>query len=245
MNVGERLSLMQPFSPSSLKTFVQCPYKFKAQYIDKSVKFVQSAAAARGERLHELMEKAINEGWDAVVWDDEQSRPNAERFIQGFAALKQNGWELYTEVATATHGTDIADFWDKTTIIRCRIDVYAVHPDSDTVLVFDHKTGRKYDTDKLQLQLNAVCLQPITGRSKYLVAFDYLDSGDVAEQFIDVSGVNLAKTDAADIAASPCPEFLSALSRAITAAFTGDFPRTTNRFCSWCQVADCPHAGGK
>ena len=68
------------FSPSNLKTFVQCPYKFKAMNIDKSVPYVQNEAAKRGEHLHELMEQAVKTGWNSIVWDDDKSRANRSKY---------------------------------------------------------------------------------------------------------------------------------------------------------------------
>lgn len=239
-----------PLSPSALKTFVQCPYKFYATYVARTVEYRQGEAAARGERLHDLMEHAINERWDgaafAARWDDARSRPHAEAFARMFHSLMGAGWEARTEYAIATDGRGKAvDFWDKgpDNLLRCRIDVMLAHPQSDTVLVFDHKTGRRYESDRIQLQVNAVCLVPFTGRTRYTVSFDYLDSGELVTEDIDVAGVDLSARDPVAIAQSPCPELAQALAALGEARAAGAWERRRNRFCRWCGATDCAHAG--
>lgn len=239
-----------PLSPSALKAFSQCPYKFYATYIGKTVEYHQGEAAARGERLHDLMEHAINERWDAArfaaQWDDAKSRPHAERFAGMFHSLMDSGWAVRTEYAIATdgHGGRV-DFWDKTdaNFMRCRIDVMMTHPDSDVVLIFDHKTGRRYESDRIQLQVNAACLVPYTGKTRYTVSFDYLDSGDLVTEDIDVSGLDLSESDPLRYAQSPCPELAHTLAELGDARKSGAWAKRRNRFCRWCGATDCEFAG--
>lgn len=234
------------FTPSNLKSFMQCPAKFKAMYVDKTVQYQQSESAARGERLHELMERAIQSGWSAVDWVDDLSRPHAQAVASTMQHLRVCGWHIRTEMSVAISADGKAlDFWDKSpdNFMRCRIDVMAIHPDSDTVLIFDHKTGKKYELDKLQLQFNAVCLVPVTHRTKYLVTFDYLDNGDVVTEELDVRKVNLHESDPVAFMLSPCAELLQAIDGAEAAFKRDDWPQHPNRFCKWCGVMTCPHAG--
>lgn len=234
------------FSPSSLKTFVQCPYKFKAMQIDKSVKWVQSPAAKRGEELHALMENACNNGWDTITWTDEASREHAYKFVQTIESMKQDGWRIYTEQGIGTDGYGHAlDFWDKApnNFLRCRIDLYATHPKYDTVMIFDWKSGKSYDVDDLQLQVNAACLQTLCHINHYITAFCYLDSGDVRSQEINVQGLNIRETDPIKFVNSPCLEMMNAINGAQQAIATGKFLKTKNRFCKWCQVKECMYAG--
>lgn len=236
------------FSPSNLKTFVQCPAKFKAMNIDKTVPYVQSKQAKRGEQLHALMETASNYGWKEVQWTDTKSKAYAEGFIKNVWALKKNGWEIHTEtdVATDGYGNSI-DYWAKApqNFLRCRIDLYAQHPEKDYVIVLDWKSGRAYDADKLQLQANAVCLRDKTHVNKYLIGFAYLDSGAVKYEKIDVDGVDLREKDPLKFASSPCLELLNAIDGATRAIATNKFIPNKNRFCSYCPLYEggmCVHS---
>ncbi len=234
------------YSPSSLKTFVQCPYKFKAMQIDKSVKWEQNESAKRGEQLHALMETACINGWDSVQWTDAKSEVYAHRFVNTVTAMKQQGWEIHTEAGVATDGYGNAlDYWAKApqNYIRCRIDLYATHPDFNTVMIYDWKSGSVYAADDLQLQVNAACLQPLLHKDHYIAAFCYLDSGTVKTQELNIQGLDVRASDPLEFATSPCLEMMNALDGAQHAIATGKFLKTKNRFCKWCQVKDCEFAG--
>ena len=234
------------FTPSNLKTFVQCPFKFKMVNLTKEVAYVQGEVAKRGEHLHSMMETILLHGWDSVTWDDDKSRAHAYKFYRIISGLVDRGWELHVEdsVATDGHGHKL-EFWDKPphNLMRCRIDVWLEHKDSDTVIVFDHKSGKKYDIDQLQLQFNAVCLQPVTGRNKYVLNFDYLDNGSLSTEKIDITGVDINKVDAMSVAHGPCSELIVALRGAQISLDLNSFPATKHRFCQWCDVrkeGKCP-----
>lgn len=236
------------YSPSMLKTFMSCPFKFKAQSIDKSIKWEQSDAAKRGEQLHSLMETAINNNlkWEEVQWTDAKSAPHAKKFLDMVAYLKKNGWNCMTEDGVGTDGYgNPLDFWAKApqNFLRCRIDFVALHPKADFAIVMDWKTGKKYECDKLQLQVNAICLQAATKCNKYQMGFAYLDSGDFVKQNIDVQGVDVRNYDNQVLAQSPCIEMLVALRDIQKAVAMNDFPMKQNRFCHWCQCTTCPYAG--
>lgn len=235
------------YSPSMLKTYMSCPYKFKAQSIDKSIKWQQSPAAKRGEMLHALMETGCkNDGWSSVTWTDELSQPHAKKFLDIVSFLKTQGWQCQAEVETCTDGYGNAlDWWAKPpqALLRSRIDFLAVHPDKDFAIVMDWKTGKKYECDKLQLQVNAVCLEPIVKRTHFKMGFAYLDSGDFVSQDVDVKGLDVHDYSAESMAQTTCSEMMVALRNIQQAVVTDNFPKTKNRFCRWCQCAECPMAG--
>lgn len=230
-------------SPSALKTFVQCPYKFKQTYVTKELTYQQNDAAKRGERLHKKMETACNYGWDMANWNDKMSEPYAKNFTDTVWTLKKQGWKIKTEYGIGTDGVKAVDFWDKSddNKIRCRIDLFAYKPDTNLGIVLDWKTGKKYEADKLQLQVNAICLKAATGITNYNVGFMYLDSGDYTYENIDVTNFNINETDSLAWANSPCLEFLEAYSDTLNALERQRFIQTPNRFCKWCDSPDCPH----
>jgi hypothetical protein len=230
-------------SPSALKTFVQCPYKFKQTYITKELKYTQSDAAKRGEQLHSLMETACLYGWDNVKWTDKKSEVYAKNFVDTVWTMKRQGWNIKTEYGIGTDGYKAVDFWDKseTNKIRCRVDLFAFKPECNLGVVLDWKTGKKYESDKLQLQVNAVCLKAATGITNFNIGFMYLDSGDYTYEQIDVSEFNINDTDPLSFATSPCLEFLEAYTDTLHAIEINKFIQTPNRFCKWCDSPDCPH----
>lgn len=231
------------FSPSSLKTFVQCPYKFKQTYVTKELKYQQSDAAKRGELLHKKMEDACTYGWDYVKWTDKVSEAHAHKFVDTVWTMKAQGWNIKTEYGLGTDGVKAVDFWDKSDSnkIRCRVDLFAFKPNTNLGIVLDWKTGKKYESDKLQLQVNAICLKAATGITNFNVGFMYLDSGDYTYEQIDVSQFRIDEPDPLSWANSPCLEFLSAYEDANKALERNIFIQTPNRFCHWCDSPDCPH----
>lgn len=222
------------YSPSMLKTFVKCPAQFKARYIDRTTKFVQSEAAARGERLHALMEQFIRTG-QMPEWTDDRSRYFARGFQESILNSLPFGWKYLPEVEYGMNTDGKGAEYRECNSMRCRIDAIGLNDGKPFGLIFDWKTGRKYEADKLQLQLNAVVSAVNVGVSRFVVAFCYLDSGEVWSQDLTVTSDWVTR-----------PEFKE-LSDAVTglnaARISEAFPRQKNRFCRWCPVETCPHAG--
>lgn len=232
-------------SPSSLKTYMTCPYKYKGTYLTKEVRWKQSPQAKRGEELHKLMEGVSYKNWDQIgqYWTDELSRPHAEGFVNVITQLKKAGWTIKTEVECGTDekGKMIYEhFFDDPSYVRCRIDFLAVRQATDYAIVLDWKTGKKYDIDTLQLQVNAFCLRPLLGVEKFVMGFAYLDQGGVANHSVDLTGVDMSERQPAAIALSPCSEALIAFRDVEEALATDKFPPVKNFFCQWCQVESCP-----
>lgn len=177
---------MLPFvlSPSALKKFQTCPRQFEATYITKEIPYSQSPQAARGDSLHKLMEQAILKGWLSIDWPEPDNMQHAKAFVEAVDRLRANDWTVCVEESIAISRDKQARGWhDRPPLgfMRCRVDVYAVHPHKDYVIIIDWKTGKKWATDKIQLAVNALCLYPVTGRTDYRAMFAYIDSGEVVE----------------------------------------------------------------
>ena len=229
-------------SPSNLKTFRDCPRKFQAKYITKEVKFVQTPAAARGEQLHTLMESAVKHGWESIQWPEPANIEHARGFIQTIWNLKASGWSVKAELEAATDGLgNVTGWWDKPpqNFIRSKIDVCATHPDKDYAIIIDWKTGKVYDTDLIQLAVNALCLYPITGKTKYQAMFAYLDSGTVRDASLEIDILHPATYELKDN--SPLYDVMQTI-RNLKQAYDEDkWPMVKNKFCHWCDVPDCPN----
>ena len=232
---------LRPYSPSGLKTFMKCPAQFKAKYIDKTVTFTQSDAAARGERLHMLMENYINTGVQPD-WPDEVSRAYALGFMKAISHARSQGWEFSAELALGMDGTFTDGDYNDCNYLRCRIDAIATRPDTDFALILDWKTGKKYEADRLQLQVNAVCAAAHTGLRRFVMAFCYLDSGDVVSQEVVVPEQIGDWKDAPGL--EDAGKAFMAVERACVQGVRG-FPKVRNRFCRWCPVETCMYAGSR
>ena len=235
------------YSPSNLKVYRDCPYKFYQQYIQKTIPFEQSPAAARGEKLHSLMEAAVKHGWNSIQWPEVENLQHAKGFIEAVDRLKASGWSVQAELQAATDGLgNVTDWWDKPpqNFIRSKVDVCATHPDHDHGIIIDWKTGKPWD-DELQLQVNAWCLYPTTRLKKYQVMFAYLDSGVVRNYEVELDILCPKTTEPPEkIGQSKLYNLLELLDRLTVSRNTDTWEATKNKFCNWCPV-DCPKGHNK
>lgn len=230
-------------SASNMKLFRQCPRKFQAKYITKEIPYTQSPQAARGEMIHALMERAVLEGWDSVEWPAEEAtcRETAKGFVEAVHKFKANGWTVRTEYEAATDGMgNTVDWFDKypRNWMRSRLDVYLSNSAADYGMIIDWKTGKPWDDD-LQLKVNALCMEPITGLKKYKVLFAYIDQNLCKSWDVEV--------DVEQPRAVQCKDTANmyevvALAQDIEGAIAGNrFPATENRFCAWCELTSCKY----
>lgn len=231
-------------SPTSLKTFQQCARKYHAQYITKELEWVQSDAAARGDRLHKLMEDAINLGWEEVSWYQTEESPNvyntALNFYQAIIKLKNSGWNIQTELETATDGLgNSTGWWSTDSWLRSKIDVCATHPNKDFAIVIDWKTGKIYDEDRIQLDVNAITLKPITGLSNYKVMFAYLDQNIIKNYDVTVDLDKPREFDLLHNAGTKLMDTMVVIHTLKDYTARNFWPYTKNKFCNWCKVKDC------
>lgn len=233
---------MAAMSPTSLKTFQQCPQKYYRQYITKELEWKQSAAAARGDKLHKIMEEACDLVWKTSAWLDEtqQVHDTAYSFWLAVDKLQQNGWSVQTELETAIDGMGNATgWWDKDSWLRSKIDVCATHPNKDYAIVIDWKTGKVYDEDKIQLDVNAMTLKPITGLSNYKVMFAYLDQNIIKNYDVVVDLDKPREFDILKDAGTKLMDTMLVIHTLKDYTARDFWPCTKNKFCNWCGVKDC------
>lgn len=233
---------MSAMSPTSLKTFQQCPRKYQATYITKELAWSQSDAAARGDKLHKLMETACDLVWSTAAWSEESQEVHdtACRFHQAVYKLKLNGWLVETELETATDGLgNKTGWWDKSSWLRSKIDVCATHPNKDYAIIIDWKTGKIYDEDRIQLDVNAMCLKPITGLSNYKVMFAYLDQNKIKNYDVTVDLDRPREFDLLRNAGTKLMDTMVVIQTLKDYTARDFWPCTKNKFCNWCGVKDC------
>lgn len=231
-------------SPTSLKVFHQCARKYHAQYITKELPWMQSEAAARGDRLHKLMEEAINRGWEDVSWYQTEEPSNvyntAYNFYEAIIKLKDSGWNIQTELETATDGLgNSTEWWGKDSWLRSKIDVCATHPNKDFAIVIDWKTGKIYDEDRIQLDVNAITLKPITGFNNYKVMFAYLDQNIIKNYDVTVDLDKPREFDLLHNAGTKLMDIMVVIHTLKDYTARNFWPCTKNKFCNWCKVKDC------
>ena len=229
-------------SPSMLKTVAQCPLKFWQSYITKTLPYVESAQKARGTKLHKFMEDSIDSG--VFQYDpDDKSCASARKFFAFVNSKKQKGWKVKTEVCCGVDMDNVPVEYAKANL-RCKIDCLMVAPNGH-VLILDWKTGKKYEADALQLQVNVMCIYKALRPDHVVTAFCYLDSGDVTRVDSDVGGGVISLTDCIRAKPENVPqmqflETVMAVRSLYRTMHTHQPEPKKNRFCDWCNVPDCP-----
>lgn len=226
-------------SPSAIKTFQKCPYQFYAKYIEGSLPYTQSEAAARGDKLHKAMERSLVSG--VFEWPEVATERAARSFFETCGKLRRTGWDLHVEAnAATTRDGRACEYKDKPPVnfLRSRIDLYATHPDHDFVIVVDWKTGKVWDLDTVQLVVNALCLKAVTGKRKYKMCFAYLDQDKIVDHSLDVPLVPFDEYDKPQVDAHFAGLYWT-IHNMFACETEGLWPKKPNRFCRWCGVKDC------
>lgn len=129
------MTYTQTYSYSKIDKFFQCPALWKAQYLDKSIKYVSSPEAKWGSDVHDALDKYFKNGtplegrfesYASYAEKIKLSAPSpivSERELAFDKDWKQVGW------------------FDKSAVQRGKLDVFYKVEDSRAV-VLDHKTGK-------------------------------------------------------------------------------------------------------
>ncbi len=155
-----------PYSFSKMNTWLQCPRKFRYQYIDKIGTFESSIALDRGKFIHTLfefegnLEQVKNSGdYKKVLKSGLMSKDNYRECIQIYKDFKKSKlslWidskiQMFNELPIAMDKfLDTKDYNSPDVIFRGYVD--KVIRDGDTLILIDYKTG-KYKEDMLWDQL--------------------------------------------------------------------------------------------
>ena len=125
---------MITYSYSSLKTYEQCPQKFKFGRIDKLPE-PSGEAAERGKTLHSAIEANVKGETDILPIEIEHVRPSINE-------LKVMGAEAEKEFAIDLDWKPVS-FFDKKARFRGIIDIYAKN--GEKAIVLDWKSGKVRD----------------------------------------------------------------------------------------------------
>lgn len=226
-------------SPSNLKTFRTCPYKFERMYIKKDVPKKPVPALERGIKIHSWMENAVKHGWDSIEWLENRTRDTAYGAWQAVHRLQLLNWDVQAEVDCAIDGLgNRVDWWEQPPLnwLRCKLDVLAVSPDGTSGIVIDWKTGRPWD-DELQLMCNVMCAATGTEVKHWHVMYYYLDSGTVRDYKRSVESTIYR----GPLGVVPVHgEIVTTCMEGIQQCFEdGLFPAVRSKFCGSCDIEDC------
>lgn len=161
--------LVTAWSYSRWSDYDQCPAKFKYKHIDR-LPDPGSPAMQRGNVIHKLAENfVIAKGKPKLP---EELKHFSEEFheLRGLKPMVEQAWGFRNDWDyIGRPGWFGDDVW-----FRAKADVFVVYEDKTADLI-DHKTGKKYETNKDQMELFTLAgfrrvpdLEKITTRLWYL-----------------------------------------------------------------------------
>jgi RecB family exonuclease len=242
---------MMPQSPSSLKLFTDCPWRYRGRYIENWYRFTGNEYTRRGTEIHGLMEEAAR--GREVRWParEEQAREFGMRTLDALdlPGLRSLGWTVAPELEAAADGEGRPSDWnDRRTFVRSRIDLCMSSPDGKRIVIVDWKTG-KTPADDLQLQMNALTLARFSdpGRS-FTLLFVYLDQKKVVRGRCGAPDLRWPvdwSPESRELAArSTVRRVWEALIDCAEAHGTGNFEKRRGSACRWCEIKSRCVAGG-
>jgi len=167
---------------SRLSSYLECPMKFKAQYIDKSYPDdSDNPHFARGSRIHKQLEHYINylNTKSGQIQNPPAMSAESQNVVPIIDKIHNQCDTMTPERQIATNMSwDKCDWFDKPDVVkyRCIVDSLAVYPDFVTSL--DFKTGkvRPYDSDHGQLHLSAaMILNVMPNMEKIINSYLFVD----------------------------------------------------------------------
>ena len=159
------MTYTKPVSPSGLKLFKKCPFRWKAQYID-GYRPPSNKYADRGTDLHGELESFFR-GFGQYPYGLPALAP-WRRFMEALTVYKP-----HPEVEMAVDATwSPVPFDDDTAYFRGKADLKHDNMEASVLWLYDWKSGKIYDDHEQQGE-DYVCL---SGEyENYIVSFVYLD----------------------------------------------------------------------
>lgn len=209
-------------SYSAGKIYDQCPYRFEQDRVLRRFPFVQSEAAAEGDRIHDALAQNTEHGaplpekykWLQPIADAVARRPGAK--------LVEQKWGL-TKMFTPT------GYFDDDVYYRYRNDYVNVGPDGTTAVLIDYKTGSDKYPDTEQLVEGAVTV--MVHMPKVLVVASAL--------VFTKTGRVLPVTYTREHLDDYCAAMAAKYARIDAAIAVGEYPKTPGPLCPWCPVTEC------
>lgn len=215
------------WSYSRFAVYDQCPLKFKLQVLE-GAKFTPSAAMQRGDRLHRSVASYITGG--IALEPDVVKFPYVQKLVGELREFEDKVVEQQWGFTRAWQPTGwFSKDKGKETWFRNILDVAVLYEDMGADVI-DWKSGKRYDSNADQMELNALSLfrhfKPAVTVTTRMV---YFDSG---------------QEDAADFKKSDEPALIAKWERKIEPMFTDTafLPRPNDK-CRFCDFAKSKGTG--
>ena len=215
------------FSPSNIMTYRTCPRRFMGQSITKEIKWKASTQKSRGTVVHSAIEKAMQDGMQAVrSWDTQLDTGYVQQLVSNVrnAAAKGAKVCIEHELVVTDKMKHTYNWWDDNAFLRARADALILYPDDTAPWLIDIKTGKKWDTDDFQLRVEALLVHLIYKKNIVRYSYEYVDSGESVKGIVDMTNGLLPVQDVVDTI------------RDMKASIRdGYFPCQSNKFCRFCD----------
>lgn len=222
------------WSYTKLSTYLQCPFKYHAKYVAKSVKVEETQAMRDGKKVHAILETAITA--KGAVSVEAHELIDQTRVVPHI--LKAKSWNAMAEVKLGVYPDwSPCEFGDPDAYGIGIVDVLMLNDNFSSGIILDWKTGKlankKYQTND-EVKLHAL-----------LVKAHYPDiRAIVAAYCFTRDGSITPHTRIAD--------FRNERKRVDELCQRIDFATSQNRFhtrkgplCPWCEVKQCKHCKPK
>ncbi len=203
-----------PWSYSLLNTAENCLRKAHHIYWLKDLPREDSEALRWGIRVHDALEKRINDG---------KPLPEELKDYERFAAPLKIG-KAEIKCGIRQDGTK-TDFFAKDVWGRGKVD--AAFVDANKALIVDWKTG-KVREDPDELEIGAVLLKAM---------FPQIDK--IMGWYVWLKDKKMGKMWDLSDTATKLPQIRERVARIEDAERTGHFPPQQNPLCGWCPVKTC------
>lgn len=206
------------WSFSFLSNYLNCPAQANARYIEKTLPYVESEAAAYGNRVHSALEHAI-----AYNKPLDEDLKQYEKYV---TAIKQIPAKVHAELKLGvTNDWKPTNFFGDDVSGRGKLDVVALLNDT-TAILFDHKTG-KVREDTFELEVQAVLLQVAYPKLTTIKGCYIWLKPDHWGEIHDLSS-KIERTK----------ETIEGIMRKVG---QGLFYVNKNALCGWCALTSCKH----
>ena len=194
-----------------------CAHQGQARYIDKTIKFVETAATKWGNEVHTAFEYRVG-GQKPLPESMHQWEKYAIPFDGRQAITEQ--W-FYVDV-----NGKACDRFAPNKFLHGKIDLALIG--SDTAFINDWKTGNSKYEDAFELEVNAVLLHAKYPKLKRIAGTYTWLKDDRVSKVYDVSNT-----------AATWHEICSIMSTIYNYRAIGEFPKRKGPLCGWCQRWDC------
>jgi hypothetical protein len=225
---------MITLTPTNVIAYRQCPFRFNALYIRKSIKIKPTKAMVRGTVIHKHLENLLKgkqevphpSDWPLNTHGDPVDDIYVLDKLEELKHMAQTAYDMKVEYTMALDDQLNNANRSRGSYLRTRCDVLLIGEDDATLV--DWKTGSPWDPDAFQVRLMSLFVNKIFKKDRVNCFYCYVDSGETKSELVDFSMEDLS-------------DVLETLERVAESDRSDVWPRTVNRFCHCCELSNCPN----